>query len=227
MILFPGFQPLDVFGPLDAFNILSLSHTMNLYMIASTLDPVSTQARHPSMNPAGSNFYQRVVPTHTFDNAPSDIDVLLIPGGIGTRAPDLGPVIEFIHNRYPSLQYLVTVCTGAALAVRSGVLQGKRATTNKLNWSLVTSLKPDPGYAPLSNSGTSGSTITWIPQARWIRDGNIWTTAGVTAGIDAILAFIQDVYSPKDADRVATELEFDWHQDWQWDPFGALIEQGK
>lgn len=66
--------------------------------------------------------------------------------------------------------FLLTVCTGAALAARAGLLDGKRATTNKMSWAWATS------------QGTPGAT-DWQKKARWVEDGHIWTSAGVTAGM--------------------------------------------
>jgi putative intracellular protease/amidase len=85
VIIFPGFQLLDWAGPLDAFNILSNSHTLYLCTIAATLDPIPTQ-NHIQSN-QGSQFSQSLVPTHTFATAPKDLEVLLIPGGLGARGP--------------------------------------------------------------------------------------------------------------------------------------------
>lgn len=69
MLLFPAFESLDVFGPLDALQILSRSYQIDLALIASTLDPVSTKPRASSMNPKNSTFFQSVVPTHTLETA--------------------------------------------------------------------------------------------------------------------------------------------------------------
>ncbi len=131
--LFNGFQALDVFGPLDVLNILSGTHPLRLSIIAPTLDPVSTLSEASSIR-----IGQSIVPTHTFDNAPDDIEVLMVPGGMGTRDAELTqPVVDFIKSQYPKLQYLLTVCTGSALAARAGVLDGKTATTNKLAFAWV------------------------------------------------------------------------------------------
>jgi hypothetical protein len=84
VLIFPGFQLLDWAGPLDALNILSHSHSLHLFTIAATLDPIPTQNHLQSAQ--GSLFSQSLLPTHTFATAPRDLDVLLIPGGLGSRA---------------------------------------------------------------------------------------------------------------------------------------------
>lgn len=77
---------IDVFGPLDSLNMLGRERTISLSIIAATLDPVST--RPPNVNDTRSPlFAERVVPTHTFENAPGDLEVLIVPGG--TFSPNL------------------------------------------------------------------------------------------------------------------------------------------
>jgi putative intracellular protease/amidase len=133
--LFSGFQALDVFGPLDALNILSASTPLGLYILSTTLSPVSTI---PVKDPIPGFIGQSVVPTHTYQDAPSDIEVLLVPGGQGTRDPELTqPVVDFIASSFPKLRYLLTVCTGSAVAARAGVLDGRNATSNKLAFDWV------------------------------------------------------------------------------------------
>lgn len=134
--LFPGFQALDVFGPLDVLNFLSRTVPLELSVIGPTLEPVSTL--HDA---SSARIGQSVVPTHTYDNAPEDIEVLLVPGGMGTRDLDnTNKVKEFIRDRFPKLKYLLTVCTGSAIAAQAGVLDGKEATSNKRSFSWVSSI---------------------------------------------------------------------------------------
>lgn len=107
----------------------------------------------------------QILATHSFENPPP-LDVLLIPGGIlsDENAPALN---AFIAEQYPKLEYLLSVCTGARNLADAGVLEGKRATSNKAVWDTVI---------------THGKNVTWVPTARWVTDGNIWTSSGVAAG---------------------------------------------
>lgn len=131
--LFDGFQSLDVFGPVDVLNFLSIDTPLELFVLGPTLEPVSTLHNAPL-----TRIGEKVVPTHTYENAPDDIEVLLVPGGMGTRDLDnTRPVREFIKARYPKLRYFLTVCTGSAVAAQAGVLDGRKATTNKLSFSSV------------------------------------------------------------------------------------------
>lgn len=210
VVVFPAFQALDVFGPLDALNILSRSYKMNLYTIADTLEPVSTKLLGEKQ-PAESDFGQRILPTHTFKSAPP-LDVLIVPGGQGTRAPNMRSVTEYIRDTYPSLHYLITVCTGAGLAARAGVLDGKRATTNKLSWDATVALRPE---------------VKWVHQARWVVDGNIWTSSGISAGIDVTFAWIEDVYGRDIAQAIADRMEYSRETDSSHDPFAELYRSTK
>jgi transcriptional regulator GlxA family with amidase domain len=211
MLLFPAFESLDVFGPLDALQTLSRSYKMDLALISSTLDPVTTKPRSLSMNPENSTFFQSVVPTHTLESAPP-LDVLIVPGGLGTRAPDLNSTIHWIAKTYPTLKYLITVCTGAGLAAQSGVLDGKKATTNKASWASTVKLGPK---------------VHWVSHARWTVDGNIWTSSGISASIDVTLAFIDKVYGSNVAKELAYTMEYERHEDPSWDPFANYFNVTK
>lgn len=206
-VLFPGFQALDVFGPVDALNVLSWGQEdMTLAMLARTLKPVSTLVTDRQFNRFNSTFAEKVLPSHTFDDAPQ-LDVLIVPGGIGTEADDLGAEIDFIRHTYPSLQYLISVCTGAGVLARAGVLDGRNATTNKARWGPTTALGP---------------RVHWISHARWVQDGNVWTSSGVSAGIDVLFAWMEAVFGNATATEVANSLEYVRHRNASWDPFADI-----
>ncbi|KAM3531018.1 hypothetical protein MY4038_004690 [Beauveria bassiana] len=182
-------EALDVFGPLDALNTLSLFRHVELSVIAASDSPVST-------NFAGKfGTSERVVPTHTLQNAPSDIEVLLVPGGRGfSDVVGLLPVVEFIRNTFPRLRNLLTVCTGSFIAARAGVLDGKNATSNK---------------SAFDSACLNGPLVNWQRKARWVNDGNIWTSSGVSAGIDMMLAYVSDQYGDDAAEYIAKDMELE------------------
>ncbi|KAI0745253.1 class I glutamine amidotransferase-like protein [Earliella scabrosa] len=210
VLVFPGFEPLDVFGPIEALQMLSQSHKVDLYMISPTLDPVST-AVPEEHNTTSSNIGVHVVPTHTFDTVPDDLEVLLVPGGIGTRTGNYPALAQFIKEIYPKLKYLITVCTGSALAADAGVLDGKRATSNK---------------ARFKATSARGPNVQWVKTARYVVDGNCWTSAGVSAGIDVTLAWIASVYGTEVARGAANRMEYEWKDDRSWDPFSYVFGEG-
>ncbi|PYH66353.1 DJ-1/PfpI family protein [Aspergillus vadensis CBS 113365] len=217
VLLFPGFQALDVFGPLDVLNVLSWSTNspspttpsptppISLTLLSTTLSPISTLP--PSLPNALS---QSILPTATLASSPQ-LDVLLIPGGWGTRAP-LPEHIEYIRSVYPSLKYLLTVCTGGKLAARAGVLDGKRATTNKNDWESVVRDAP---------------RVEWVREARWVVDKpaengegvEVWSSAGVSAGVDLMFAWVESIWGEEVAGRVERVLEFRRWREGGVDPF--------
>ncbi|KAF1361688.1 DJ-1/PfpI family protein-like protein [Lizonia empirigonia] len=202
VILFPGFQLLDVCGPLDALNVLSNSHTLNLSIMAATLDPVGTL--HSVQEQQGSKFNQTIVPTHTFDNAPQDLDVLIIPGGLGNRNDEnMKPVNPKIAPR-GDLKWILTVCTGSEILARTGALDGRRATTNKRAFTQVKEKYP---------------RVNWVAKARWVVDGNIWTSSGISAGIDLTFAWMSEVFGEETAQYVADRSEHERNTDPQNDRF--------
>ncbi|KAL8283930.1 hypothetical protein RQP46_005362 [Phenoliferia psychrophenolica] len=209
VVLFPGFQLLDVAGPLDCFNILSQSHPLKLSILSTTLAPVTTLSlvRGASL----SSFSQSIVPTHTFSSPPSTpIDVLFLPGGLGTRPPnDLEELKAFLVQHAPAARFILTVCTGSGLLAQTGLLDGKRATGNKNSWEWTTE--------------QSGG-VEWVYKARWVEDGRFWTSSGVSAGIDMALAWVAKVYGGEVAERIAKTMEYVWERDSTVDSFADLYK---
>ncbi len=189
-LLFPEFELLDIFGPLEMFGMLS-DH-FEIVTLAETTRPVAS-AQGP-----------RSVVDRTFaDDA--DVDILLLPGGRGTRREAENPVLlEYLRTLYPQLDYLASICTGSGVLAAAGLLDGRRATSNKQSFAWASSC---------------GSAVTWVAQARWVTDGNIYTAGGVAAGIDMSLALIARILSEDVASEVARYAEYDWHRDAAWDPF--------
>lgn len=210
IILFPGFQLLDAAGPLDAFSLLSQQSTLHLSIIAATLDPVPTQTfAHEDQ---GSTYNPSIVPTHTFDNPPDGLEMVLLPGGLGTRgdrgAINIPPVVKYINSLdfsgNGSLKWFLTVCTGSEILARTGLLDGRRATTNKRAFNEVKKNHPK---------------VDWVAKARWVVDGNIWTSSGISAGTDLAFAWIADVFGEEVAGLVADRSEYERNKDPENDVF--------
>lgn len=99
------------------------------------------------------------------------------------------------------------MCTGSALLARAGLLDGVRATTNKIAFEWVAAQGPD---------------VIWKKQARWVEDGKFFTSSGVSAGIDMSLALIQKLLGEKSAEQIAIWAEYEWHRDATWEPFAKV-----
>ena len=193
VVLFNGFELLDVFGPLEMFGIAE-DH-FDIRLLAENSGPVSSRQG------------PRSVIDCTFREAPQ-FDILFVPGGIGTRTEISNQtLLDWLRVQSQRAQYLTSVCTGSALLVRAGLLDGLRATTNKLAFEWVAS---------------QSSRVIWQKQARWVEDGNVFTSSGVSAGIDMSLAVIARLVGRDMAERTATWAEYDWHRDASWDPFAKL-----
>ncbi|KAI1877654.1 hypothetical protein JX265_003662 [Neoarthrinium moseri] len=203
VVLFPALTALDVFGPLNALNLLSIQHSMTLSLLSTDLKPVSIDRTiidgvyqgMPSWQ--SPNLTQLVLPTHTFDDAP-DFDVIMVPGGSGTRNLNLTkPHVDWLQGRMddPNLQYMMTVCTGTSLLARTGKIAGKNATTNKAAFNWVKTVE-------------HAEDVNWIAKARWVVDGNLWTSSGVSAGTDMTLGWIEHVYGRNESERIRIQLEW-------------------
>jgi transcriptional regulator GlxA family with amidase domain len=200
--LYQGFQALDAFGPLDILNLLSLNAGLNLslHVLAPQKGPVSTLA-------PGLTIGQHVVATHSFADIPSDIEVLLVPGGLGTRNIEATqPVVDLLRAVFPKLRHLLTICTGSALAARAGLLARKRATSNKLALDWV-------------KTQDASNSVYWEPHARWVKDGKIWTASGISAGIDMMYAFVAAQYGEHVAANIAITAEYTRNKDPDVDAF--------
>ena len=193
VVLFEGFELLDVFGPLEMFG-LAAEH-FEIRLISETGGVVASRQGPKS------------VCDDSFQSAPA-IDVLLVPGGIGTRREVNNPVLlNWLKERSQQAELVASVCTGSALLAKAGVLDGLRATSNKqaFAWAVSQSEK-----------------VQWQKQARWVEDGKFFTSSGVSAGIDMALAVIAKLVSQQAAEEAANFAEYSWQRDADWDPFAAL-----
>jgi transcriptional regulator GlxA family with amidase domain len=193
-LLFPGFELLDVFGPLEVLGNRLVTEHFRVLTIAAEAGAIAS-AQGP-----------RAVADHGFEDCPP-LDVLLVPGGAGTRpGVDDAALVDWIAARAAKAEIAVSVCTGAALLARAGVLDGRRATTNKLAFDWVVS---------------QGPRVSWVRRARWVDDGKVVTSSGVTAGVDMSLHLVDRLVDRDTAEAVARVIEHVWHADPEDDPFAA------
>ena len=193
VVLFEAFELLDVFGPLEMFG-LAADH-FQIRLISETGGVVASRQGPKS------------VCDDSFQSAPA-IDVLLVPGGIGTRCEVNNPVLlDWLKERSQQAEVVISVCTGSALMAKAGVLDGVRATTNKLAFAWASS---------------QSKQVLWQRQARWVEDGKFFTSSGVSAGIDLSLAVIAKLVSDQAAEQAANFAEYNWNRDADWDPFAEL-----
>jgi transcriptional regulator GlxA family with amidase domain len=197
--LFDGFTVLDVYGPVQAFASCrvarpdgSRARFFEIFTMASAAAPVRS-----GEGPA-------TLADHRFEDAPA-FDVLVIPGGFGTRsAVNDAPLLARLADASRRAPVTTTVCTGSALLARTGLLDGRPATSNKIAWDWVVQ---------------QGPRVRWQRKARWVDDGDILTASGVSAGIDMALALIARLAGRDLAVTAARNMEYVWHEEPGDDPF--------
>ena len=199
VVLFEGFTVLDVYGPVQAFGATRVIQPdgtprrfFQVFTVADRTGPIKS-GEGPSTHA-----------DYTFSDVP-DFDVLVIPGGFGTRQAvnDEKFLVKLgaISRRAP---ITTTVCTGSALLARTGLMDGRPATSNKISWDWVK---------------TQGPKVLWKRKARWVDDGNLVTSSGVSAGIDMTLALVARLYGRDTALAAARNMEYVWHDKEDDDPF--------
>ncbi|MGX1970819.1 GlxA family transcriptional regulator [Streptomyces kronopolitis] len=179
VILFDGVQALDVCGPVEVFHGASPEEPAAYRIRTATLDgaPVRTTSG------------LTLVPDLTLDEAAVP-HTLLVPGGQGTRAPD-PRLIDWLRGNAHRARRKVSVCSGALLLAEAGLLDGRRATTH---WMLCDTL------------ARRYPAVRVEPEPIYVRDGDVATSAGVTAGIDLALALVEEDLGRDLALAVARQL---------------------
>jgi transcriptional regulator GlxA family with amidase domain len=191
-VLFEGFELLDFFGPLEMFGLLEGEARI-------TVVAEKTGAIKSSAGPCG-------LAEATMAGS-KGFDVLLIPGGIGTRTQMTNaPFLAELKRLAEASRLVATVCTGSFLLARTGLLDGRKATSNKRVFQLVK---------------TNAPKVNWVAKARWVEDGKYFTSSGVSAGMDMALAIIARLRGREKSLEIANRAEYEWHEDSSWDPFAA------
>ena len=194
VLLFEGFELLDVFGPLEMFG-LAADH-FEILLISETGGVVTSRQGPKS------------ICDDSFQTAPA-IDVLLVPGGMGTRREVNNKVLlDWLKERSQQAELVASVCTGSALLAKAGVLDGLRATSNKQAFAWASS---------------QSEKVQWQQQARWVEDGKVFSSSGVSAGIDMALAVIAKLVSQQAAEDAASFAEYSWQRDANCDPFASVV----
>lgn len=196
-ILYPGFEMLDLFGPLEMYSLLG-TEQVEIVLLAEHDQPVpSAMGQDISSGP-------KAMPDCVFSAAPK-LDLVVLPGGFGT-IPQLANevLLEFLRQQAETAQIVSSICTGSVLLARAGLLDGRRATTNKQFFALGTN---------------EAANVEWVEAARWVEDDKFFTSSGVSAGIDMTLAVISRLFGVETAEQVAVGAEYTWHRDADEDPF--------
>jgi transcriptional regulator GlxA family with amidase domain len=191
ILIFPDVEVLDFCGPFEVFASTSLppqtdgdpeTRLFEVFTIAERAELVACR---------GGLLVQ---PNHTLDDHPP-LDLLVIPGGYGTRREQENPVIlDWIARQRRTGALTTSVCTGAFLLGAAGLLDGLRATTH---WTTIDGLR------------TRHPTTDVLANARVVDEGEIITSAGVSAGIDMALHVVRRLHGAEVARRTARDMEYD------------------
>lgn len=193
MVLFDGFEVLDVFGPIE---LLSNVPT----------EPFTITLIGPEAGPVRSAQNIEVVATKKYQDAVVG-DIVMVPGGVGTRRlVNDHEFLAWLLGFASSAELVTSVCTGSAVLAAAGLLDGYRATSNKMAFRWASK---------------QGKNVTWVPQARWVEDRNRWTSSGVAAGMDMTAALIRFLCGDEAADRAAAITELEIQRDPNHDPFAV------
>ncbi len=196
-VLYDKFELLDLYGPLEMFG--ALGPELRIVTVAERKGAVAST---PGVE---------TVAHHDFADCPP-FDLLLLPGGIGT-VTQLGnaALLDFLRKRAGTAEITMSVCSGSALLAKAGLLDGRRATSNKMFFQLARS---------------QSERVDWVTAARWVEDGPFATSSGVSAGTDMALAVIARLWGRERAEQIAIQTEYSWHRDADSDPFAKYLDQG-
>lgn len=143
-----------------------------------------------SMTPAGEHGMRFSADQHFTDCEWPD--VLVVPGGSGARQAMLDDaVIDFLQQAEQQCQAILSICTGMYLMQKAGLFAGRKATTH---WAFLDQLRNDPAVT--------------LVEERFVKDGRIWSSAGVSAGMDMMLAFIAEQFGKEVAATIQLEAEY-------------------
>lgn len=189
IVLFEDIEVLDFAGPFEVFSTTRLDEhrrredpsPFEVLLVAQTAGPVTTTGG------------MQVLPHHDFANCPK-LDILVCPGGWGTRVELQNPVmLDWLRSRAAKVDTLASVCTGSMLLGFAGLLEGRHATTH---WRSLDWMK------------ASFPTVTVEYDKHFVEDGNLFTSAGISAGIDMSLKVVARHCGEAIARATARHMEY-------------------
>jgi transcriptional regulator GlxA family with amidase domain len=182
MLIYPGVAPLDVAGPLQVFGLANERRKRKLYDIATVA---------PTTDPVTTNVGIAFVPTCAMEALALPVDTLLVSGGGGPAIANAPPILDWLRHAAPHARRFGSVCTGAFALGAAGLIDNKRVVTH---WAF--------GAELARRNPTARVEIDPI----FIRDGNLYSSAGISAGIDLALALLEEDHGRDFALEVARYL---------------------
>ncbi len=185
VFIYQGVELLDFAGPGEVFaaaQTIEGQRAFNVYTVAASADTIVSQG------------FVKVTPQYAIENCPRP-DIIVLPGGNANNAMRDDKVMTWIKTVTRETELTMSVCNGALLLARAGLLNDKKATTH---WTAIGGLKQE---AP---------TATVLENVRFVDNGQVLTTAGVSAGIDGALHVVDRLLGRPAAQLTARYMEYDW-----------------
>ncbi|MDX2144571.1 MAG: DJ-1/PfpI family protein [Rhodospirillaceae bacterium] len=189
ILIFDGVEELDFQGP---WEVLTMVNTVRAFKKIETRDHVFLVSESGGMVTCAKGM--RVAADFSHANAPKP-DVILVPGGQGTRREGNHPAtLKWIADAAPGCTWVTSVCTGSMVLAAAGPARGKRITTH---WAAIEEVR---------KRGEASEVVTG---QRWVADGNLVTAAGVSAGIDMAIWLVGQLHGEDMARTVVRMMEYD------------------
>ncbi len=201
VLVFPDVEPLDAIGPLEVFGAAGMLLEEAVASGASPPVPIPRPVVvGVGPGPVHTRHGLTILPKHDLRSHPlPDPHWVLVPGGDGSHRVAEDPVVLQWLRRLAAEpgrdRRIMSVCTGTRVLAAAGLLAGRRITSHAIALAELRRRVPDADV---------------LEAARWVRDGSIWTSGGVTAGIDMAVAAVEDLAGPAMAEQVARYLEHPW-----------------
>ena len=179
-------EVLDFSGPFEVFSTASRvcknDNPFDVFLISESGNAISARAGY------------RVMPNYGFNDHPM-IDVLIVAGGVHSNEIGKSQVMEWIYQQSTNASITASVCTGAFLLAKAKVLKEHKVTTH---------------WEDMANLRSEFPQLNVIENVRWVDEGNIITSGGISAGIDMSLHLVSRLHSNDLAEKTARQMDFSW-----------------
>ncbi|MBU3069840.1 DJ-1/PfpI family protein [Aestuariicella sp. G3-2] len=186
--IYENAEVLDFSGPFEVFTtanrLRDTEQAFKVFLVAEQAGPVCARGGY-SFNPH-----------YDITNHP-DIDLLIVVGGVHTEELKKANVLQWVADTAEKARMVASVCTGAFILAEAGVLAGCQVTTH---WEDIDDLRQ------------SYPDLTVVEGRRWVDEGRIVTSGGISAGIDMSLHLVSKLFSLELAEKTARQMEFDWRK---------------
>jgi transcriptional regulator GlxA family with amidase domain len=185
VVVYDRMEILDFAGPAEVFAAAAGGRAYRVYTVGESTRPVVSQG------------FVTITPQYTIDNCP-DPDLIVIPGGDASRVHRSEKMMAWVKKESADARHLLSVCTGAFVLAKAGLLDGKEATTH---------------HSAIANLRSQFPKVKVLENQRIVDNGKVLTTAGVSAGIDGALHVVAKMCGQVTAQKTAEYMEYRWQPD--------------